>query len=71
MNYTFANDVHGTTARVSTKNYQLSQRQVRRLWTELCGDLCCSECGFGGVQGPNKYRLRKQLFVEGAEICPQ
>ena len=69
MRFTFHNDVHGTTARASTKNYQLSQRQVRRLWTILCGDLDCN-CGLGGVQGPNRYRLKKQLFTEGAEICP-
>jgi len=70
MTFVFHNNIHGTTARASTKNYTLSQRQVRRLWTELCGDLSCN-CGLGGVQGPNKCHLRKQLFTEGAEICPQ
>jgi len=67
MTFTFHNDIHGTTAQATARDYRLSQRQVRRLWTELCGDLSCN-CGLGGVQGPNKCHLRKQLFTQGAHI---
>ena len=67
MRFTFHNDIHGTTARASTKDYQLSQRQVRRLWTILCGGLDCN-CGYAGVQGENRWRIKQRS--EGAEIIP-
>jgi len=65
MNFTFQNNIHQTTARASSKDYRLTRRQVQRLWLALCGDLDCA-CGFGGVQGENKCRLKK--LSEGAEI---
>jgi len=67
MIFTFHNNIHNTTARVSTKDYHLSQRQVRHLWTKLCGGLDCC-CGYAGVQGPNRWRLKR--MTEGAEIIP-
>ena len=70
MNYTFYNSVHGTSARLTARNWTISQNQVRRLWQELCGQLDCG-CGLGGVQGKNKWRLKKGLFCEGAEIHEQ
>jgi hypothetical protein len=39
----------------------------------LCGETDCV-CGYGGVEGPNKYYLRKRfgkLYNDGAEIVAQ
>lgn len=73
MKFLFTNSFHGTTASVTCKDWRISQRQVRRLWTMLCGETDCV-CGYGGVEGPNKYYLRKRfgkLYNDGAEIVAQ
>jgi hypothetical protein len=70
MKFVFHNDIHGTTATITARGWRLTQRQVRRIWAALCGDLDCPACGYAGVQGPNKWRLKKLggIFNEGAEI---
>ncbi|MFA5158567.1 MAG: hypothetical protein WC451_05295 [Patescibacteria group bacterium] len=73
MTFKFHNDFHGTTATATARDWRLTQRQVRRIWRTLCGETDC-DCGYGGVEGPNKYRLKKLggiLFYEGAEVIPQ
>ena len=67
MTFQFFNEVHQTTAQTTSKDYHLTRRQVRGLWMALCGDLDCC-CGFGGVQGKNRYRLKPRS--EGGEIIP-
>ena len=70
MTFTFQNNIHQTTAKVTARGYHLSRRQVRRLWLILCGDLDCPACDVFGLDGSGKYRLKKGLFCEGAEIIP-
>ncbi len=69
MQFKFYNDFHGTTATVTARGWRLSQRQVRNLWLKLCGETDC-DCGYAGIQGANRYRLKKLggIFSEGAEI---
>jgi hypothetical protein len=70
MKFTFTNSFHNTTARTTARDWRLSQRQVRRLWSILCGDLDCRHCEYGGIHGEQKWRLKKigGIFNEGAEI---
>jgi len=71
MHFKFHNDFHGTTAAVTVRNWQISQRQVRRVWIELCGEIDCEICNYGGLRGNNKYQLRKlggNVCNDGAEI---
>jgi hypothetical protein len=71
MILTFNNDFHLRQARVTTKDWRLTQRQVRRLWGMLCGEVDCPVCEYGGLHGENRYRLRKlggPLFNDGAQI---
>lgn len=70
MRVIFINSLHNTTARTTARNWRLSQRQVRRIWAELCGDLDCRHCGYAGIHGSQKWRLKKLggIFNGGAEI---
>jgi len=71
MTLTFNNDFHGRQARVTSKNWRITQRQVRRLWEMLCGEIDCNVCGYGGLHGENRYRLRKlggDISNDGAQI---
>ena len=68
MLFTFHNNVHNTTARASTKDYRLSQRQAKRIWKHLCGEVDCPTCDIFGMDGSGRYRLKKGLFCERAEI---
>ena len=71
MKFIFTNDIHNTASKVTARNWQISQRQVRRIWNELCGETDCQFCNYGGLHGPNKYRLAKlggAVSNDGAEI---
>jgi len=71
MTFTFKNNVHNTTATVTAKGWRISQRQLKNLWLKLCGDPACHCNDYGGLAGPNKYRLEKiggNLVNWGAQI---
>jgi hypothetical protein len=72
MKYIFTNSFHGRTASVTCRGWQISQRQIRRLWMKLCGRLDCQVCSYGGLSGANRYWLKKlggNIDNNGAEIC--
>ena len=50
MKIKFHNDFHGTTASVTARGWRISQRQLRRIWEELCGDLACQITIIGNAE---------------------
>lgn len=71
MTFKFHNDLHNTSAAITVRNFRITQIQLNHLWGKLCGYIDCPVCNYGGLHGPNKWRLKKLsgiLFYNGAEI---
>jgi len=71
MKFIFHNDFHSRKCTVTSQDWCISQQKLRRLWESLCGELDCRMCGYGGLHGEQKWRLRKlggKLYNDGAEI---